>query len=141
MEFKDVVLNRHSVRKYQEEMFPSGTLIDEIIELAGTAPSAGGLKAYEVFITKEKIIKQVDAPFYIVVCAWPDKSGSKYGERGQTLYSIQDATIFASYIQLLAVDVGLSTVWIGAFNENKIRETMGISKHLRPIAIIPIGYE
>ena len=139
MENKEVIKKRHSVREYQKkEVAPE--LIEKIIELAKSAPSAGGLQAYEVFITKEKITK-IDAPVYLVICAWPDKSGTKYGERGQSLYSIQDATIFGTYIQLIAVDMGLATVWIGAFNEERIKKILKISDYLRPIAIIPIGYE
>jgi len=45
-----------------------------------------------------------------------------------------------AYIQLLLVDWGLASVWIGAFQENKIKKTLQIAKHLRPIAIIALGY-
>lgn len=141
MELKEVILKRHSVRKYNLNIIVTNEVVAEIIKLAEEAPSAGGLKAYHIFITSLKVANQVDAPMYLVVCADSEKSAKKYGDRGRNLYAIQDATILASYIQLIAVDMGLSTVWIGAFNEDRIRKQLNIGKHLRPIAIIPIGYE
>ena len=140
MELKEVIKKRHSVRKFRS-LDISSDMIWEIIELAKTAPSAGGLRAYEIMVTPQKVTNQVDAPFYIVICADLEKSAKRYGDRGRNLYAIQDATIFGAYVQLIAVDMGLATVWIGAFNEDKVREALTIDKHLRPIAIIPIGYE
>ena len=140
MELVEVIKKRHSVRKYHDKQVPD-ELLFRIIELARSAPSAGNLKAYEAIITKEKVTEQVDAPIYIVICADLERAVRRYGDRGRNLYSIQDATIFGSYIQLIAVDIGLSTVWIGAFREDRVRRILSIREGLRPVAIIAIGYE
>ena len=139
MELEQVITKRHSVRKYQDKDVPD-ELINKIIELAGRAPSAGNLKSYKIFLTRQKIIDKIDAPMYLIICADPDKSGSRYGDRGKNLYSIQDATILASYIQLLLVDNGLDSVWIGAFNEDKIRKKRGIDSQFKPVVVIAFGY-
>ena len=136
MNFKDVLEKRHSVRKFQKTTVLAYSL-KEIIRLARKCPSAGAIRGYEAIITKKKIVN-IDAPVYLVICTNPELY-ARYGERGKTLYSIQDATIFASYIQLIAVNMGLSTVWIGAFRESKIKKMLKID--LRPIAIIPLGYK
>jgi nitroreductase len=140
MEFSELIKKRNSVRQYKEQDVPDA-LINEIIILAKTGPSAGGIKAYEVYITRERITNQNNAPVFLVVCADPQKSAKKYGSRGTTLYSIQDATIFAYYVQLIAIDKGLSSVWIGSFNENRLKRSLKIPDHFQPIAIISLGYQ
>lgn len=139
MELAEVLKRRRSVRKFKPDPVPEDW-IRYILELAGTSPSAGGLRSYEVVVTQEKVAPY-DAPVYIVVCALPEHSASRYGDRGRNLYAVQDATIFAAYIQLVAVDMGLATVWVGAFRESTIRKILGISDDKRPVVVLPIGYE
>ena len=140
MNLEEVLKKRKSVRQYRQDKPVPDKLIKEIIELAKTAPSAGGIGAYDVILTKERITGQNDAPVYLIICSDPEKSAQRYGDRGRNLYSLQDATIFGSYIQLIAVDKGLSNVWVGAFREGKLRRTLNIPDHLRPVAIISLGY-
>ncbi|OGZ31531.1 MAG: hypothetical protein A3H02_02370 [Candidatus Niyogibacteria bacterium RIFCSPLOWO2_12_FULL_41_13] len=138
MELTDVIKKRKSVRSFQKIDVPN-EILEEIIALARTSPSAGAIRGYKAIITKEKIVR-IDAPVYLVICANPEAYVSRYGERGKNLYSIQDATIFGAYVQLLLVDGGLASVWIGAFREDKIKNTLNIEKHLKPIAIIALGH-
>ena len=134
MELKDIILKRKSVRKFQKTDIPD---LRKIIALARICPSAGGIRGYKVIITKEKIIS-IDAPTYLVICIDPEAYAKRYGDRGRSLYSIQDAAIFGAYLQLLLVNEGLASVWIGTFNENRIKTA--IETELRPIAIIAAGY-
>ncbi len=138
MDFKQVVKKRFSMRKFQSTPVPE-ILVKEIIDLAKLAPSAGNLQTYKVVISK-KNLTQVEAPINLVICADQERSASRYGGRGKNLYALQDATIFASYLQLAAVDAGLASVWVGAFKESKIKSLLNIPEHLRPIAIICMGY-
>jgi nitroreductase len=43
------------------------------------------------------------------------------------LYCIQDATIACTYAMLAATALGLSTVWVGAFDEKIVWEGLGIT--------------
>ena len=138
MEFKKVVKKRYSMRQFQPTQVPE-KLIKEIIELSKLAPSAGNLQSYKVVITKEKVTN-IEAPLNLIICADPERSSQRYSERGRKLYAIQDATIFAAYLQLAIVEAGLASVWIGAFRENRIRNLLKIPEYLKPIAIIPLGY-
>ena len=139
MELKKAVKKRYSIRQFKFTPVPKKK-VREIIELAKLAPSAGNLQSYKVVITKEKVTQQVDAPIYLIVCADCEKSATRYGERGKNLYAIQDATVFASYLQLAIVDTGLASVWVGAFREGRIKRQLKIPKNLRPIAVICLGY-
>lgn len=139
MNLIDAIKKRRSIREFKKDIVTDEQL-RTIIELAKLAPSAGNLQSYQVAIVREESLTNIFAPVNLVVCADMNKSESRYGERGRTLFSIQDATIFASYIQLIAVELGLATVWIGAFNESKIREKLSLSDNLRPIIIMLLGY-
>lgn len=150
MELKQTIKNRHSVRSYSKKIIPK-KIIDEIIEYANLAPTAGNLQARDFIIVDDDNIKKqlcsaalnqrfiIQAPISIVVCANLKRS-VPYGKRGIELYSIQDATAAVEHILLLAVDYGLDTCWIGAFDEDIVSKILNLPAYIRPIAIIPIGY-
>jgi nitroreductase len=41
---------------------------------------------------------------------------------------------------LAATALGLSTVWVGAFDEEKARRAIGAPEAYRPVAMLPVGY-
>ena len=55
------------------------------------------------------------------------------------MYSVQDATIACTYAQLAATDLGYGCVWVGAFDENSVREILDLDSSLQPVAILPVG--
>lgn len=142
---------RKSVRSYKLDPVEKEKL-DEILKAANSAPSAGNLKARKIVVFEDKKaivnISQAafgqesiaEAPIVLVFVALPEVSAKKYGDRGRELYAAQDATLAASFAWLQAVDLGLSGVWVGGFEEEKVREVLGLPKNERPIAILPIGY-
>ncbi len=82
----------------------------------------------------------MQAPLVLVFCAHPARSAKKYGQRGATLYGVQDATIACAYAQLAATALGLASVWVGAFDDEAVRAAIGAGQDLLPVAILPIGY-
>jgi len=139
MKFKDVLKRRQSIREFKDTDIPDKK-IRKMLRLAGLAPSAGNRQAFKVVVVIKGRLTNIKAPVELVVCAAPEVSGIKYGDRGRNLYSIQDATIFAAYLQLVITDMGLASVWIGAFREGRIKKELGLDDSLRPIAIIALGY-
>ncbi len=150
MEFFDVIEKRHSVRSFRSKEVEAEKL-EKIIEAANKAPSAGNLQGYEIVVVREKETKQrlskaalnqefiAEAPIALVFCANPVRSSAKYGERGANLYCVQDATIAAAYAQLAATDLGLASVWVGAFATEEVSRTINATDVV-PVAIMPIGY-
>ena len=53
-------------------------------------------------------------------------------------FSLQDATLAAAYSQLAASAMGLSSIWIGMFDEDKVMQIIGTE--LRLTSILCIGY-
>lgn len=151
MEFFEVIEKRRSVRSFLNKEIDDKTL-NEILETVNLAPSAGNLQAYRIVVVRNQELKQklatashdqdfiVDASVVLVFLADKNASKGKYGQRGVELYSIQDATIAASYSQLAATALGLGSVWVGAFEPEVIAKLVDAKPHEEPIAIIPIGY-
>jgi len=151
MDFFTVLRERHSVRSFAERPVEPEKL-RALLEAANRAPSAGNLQAYEIYVVtrpatlkalmraafEQKFVAQ--APVVLVFCADPTRSARSYGERGATLYSVQDATIACAYAQLAATALGLGSVWVGAFDEDAVRKELGVGKELVPVALLPIGY-
>jgi len=81
-----------------------------------------------------------DAPVLIVVCADPEKSEDRYGERGRNLYCIQDTAAAIENMLLTANSLGLGTCWNGAFDEERARTILNIPNRLKPVAILTIGF-
>ncbi|CUU01406.1 Nitroreductase [Candidatus Kryptobacter tengchongensis] len=151
MDFFEVLKRRRSIRKFKDQAISENEL-KLIYEAINSAPSAGNLQAYEVFVVRDRVkLKQLadsalgqefiaEAPVAFVFCANPARSRWRYGMRGEKLYCLQDATIACAYAQLSATALGLGSVWVGAFNEDEVRKIIGVDKNLIPIAILPVGY-
>lgn len=152
MEFFEAVKNRHSVRAFKDREIEDEKL-EKLLYVANSAPSAGDLQAYQIFLLKSSELKTkladaaygqdfiVQAPLSLIFCIDPMRSARKYGKRGAELYSIQDATISAAYVHLSAVDLGLGSVIMGAFDEGSVAKMLSLPGTLRPIIILPIGYQ
>ena len=113
-DFFETVRHRHSIRKYRPEMPVEQEKLHAILEMACAAPSAGDLQSYHIIvITDAQMRKQLselahgqafiaEAPVSLLFCSEPKRAAKKYGERGEQLYALQDATIAAAYAQLAA---------------------------------------
>jgi nitroreductase len=150
MEFAEVLKRRRSVRSYKSQAIEEDKL-KRIFEAASLAPSAGNLQAYQVYAVQDesrrKALAQAafdqrfitEAPVCLVFCADQERSAERYGKRGSDLYSVQDATIAGAFAMLAAADLGLATVWVGDFDEDKVRRIVN-AKSARPVAMFAVGY-
>ncbi len=150
MNILDVITKRRSIREFQEREIPPDFL-DGLIESMRWAPSAGNLQSRKFYFVFNRDIKKklakaalnqnfiARAPLAVVACL--DRNISvRYGERGVNLYSIQDVAASIMSMMLVAQDMGLGTVWVGAFHEFEVFEILNLPDNLRPIAIIPVGF-
>ncbi len=149
MELKDAILGRRSIRKYRADDVPDEVIM-HAIDLARHAPSAGNLQPWEFVIVRDSQVKEklyeasyqqahvINAPVLIVVCADLHRA-SYYGERGETLYAIQDTAAAIQNMLLAFYASGYGTCWVGAFQENLTKETLNLPPHIRPVAIITVG--
>ncbi len=150
MDLFEVFQKRYSVRAYKPNPLPDEVL-KRLLEAVNSAPSAGNLQAYEIIVVRDPKRKWqlaqaawgqwfiAEAPVVLVFVANPQRNRFRYGKRGEELYSLQDATIACTFAHLAAVALGLGSCWIGAFDDNVVRQVVGVPATMRPVAILPIG--
>jgi nitroreductase len=151
MDFLELMKKRRSIRAFEARPVEPGK-IQAVLEAADAAPSAGNLQAYRMVCVTEPSGRRAlaaaalgqgfvaEAPVAIVFLADPTVASSRYGEPGRRLFCIQDATIACAYAQLRAADLGLGSVWVGAFDENAVSRAVDAPRDLLPVAVLPIGY-
>lgn len=151
-DFFETVRHRHSVRKFQTQRGIEQEKLHAILEMAASAPSAGDLQSYRLFVVtdarkraavadltpRQEFVR--DAPLLLLVCADPLRASHRFGERGRDLYAVQDATIAATYAQLAVVASGLASTWVGDFPEAELKTLLGCAPELQPVALLCIGY-
>ncbi|MFA7397209.1 MAG: nitroreductase family protein [Crenarchaeota archaeon] len=151
MEFFDAIKNRRSIRSYRKQDLTQD-LISKLVAAARMAPSAGNAQPWAFIIAKENRTKQAlaqaaynqrwleAASVVFVVCADMKRAEESYGERGKTLYALQDTSAAIENILLTATSLGLGGCWMGAFREEEVGKIIKAPPHMRPVALIPIGY-
>jgi nitroreductase len=151
MDVFEAIKTRRSVRAFTNQEV-SEEEVEKIIDAARWAPSAGNIQPWEFIIVRKSEIKRElavaalnqtfieEAPIVIVVCANESRSAQGYGNRGATLYCIQDTAAAIQNIHLAAKALGLATCWVGAFREEEARKVLDIPRGIRPVAIIPVGH-
>ncbi len=151
-DFFETVRHRHSVRTFRDDLPVEAEKLHAILEMACAAPSAGDLQSYRIYVVKDEGKRELlnaaamdqpfiaEAPVSLIFCSDPLRAGNKYGERGEKLYALQDATIAASYAQLAIVAAGLGSTWVGQFDEEKLKASLGLEAGLEPVAILCVGY-
>jgi len=147
----EAIKGRRSIREFTKQDVSKDS-VEKIIDAARMAPSAGNIQPWEFVVirdaqTKRKIAEAAlgqmfiaTAPVIIVVCAHLRRSAQGYGSRGEKLYAIQDTAAATENILLSAHALGLGTCWIGAFEEDEVKEVLDLPSEVRPVAIIPVGY-
>lgn len=149
MHVLQVIKERRSVRSFHGTPIPK-EMIDQLIDALIWAPSAGNLQSRQFYFIFNKELKSklvapawgqgfiAEAPLAIVCCA-DLRIGKYYGSRGKELYALQDVAASIQNLMLVAHELGLATVWVGAFDENGVIDVLQLPSHLRPVAIVPVG--
>lgn len=147
----ETINQRRSVRAFRDEPIGSD-LLQQVLTAANRAPSAGNLQAYEIVLVTQRPIKEalaraalhqdflIEAPVVLAFVTNPPRSAITYGQRGEELYCLQDATIACAYAQLAATALGLATVWVGAFYDQTIRDILGLPPDSQTAALLAVGY-
>jgi nitroreductase len=144
----NVMLSRRSQRKFDNRQVEASK-VEMVYAAADTAPTAGGFQGFEIYhVTRaemkaelvEAANKQpyVNAPVVLVFCMNPERIKMNFPPTILRKFSLQDATLAAAYAQLAAHALGLSSIWIGMINEEKIMSILD-TKYV-PSSILCLGY-
>ena len=126
------------------------------------APSLANYQCWRTVIVKDKSTKQkisdlsyvesffapkgyksnpsmkalAEAPVVIVLCADPSQSGVLWGQN----YYLVDAGLAAQNLMLAACGQGLGTVFVGVYDEEKLKSLLHIPEAIRIVGLFPLGY-
>jgi nitroreductase len=151
VEFLDVIARRRSVRHFNSKLTVSDADVTALLEAATAAPTAGNIQPWRFVVVRTNEARDrlagalhqkwaTGAPVTIAVCVDPRPCYARYSDRGERLYALQDTAAAVENILLAAVDRGLAACWVGAFDEDAVREALGVTAPITPIAIIPVGH-
>jgi nitroreductase len=144
----NAILSRRSIRSYTREQIQD-SVIEELLEAAMSAPSAGNQQPWHFIIIKNRqLLDQIpkvhpyaqmvkEAPVAIVVCG--DKNLEKYPG-----FWVQDCSAATENILISVSEKGLGAVWLGVYPDpdrvNAIQALLSMPENVVPLSIIPIGY-
>lgn len=138
---REVILHRRSVRSYEQQPLDDGVL-KEILEAGWQAPSAANRQPWTFVVVRDPERRRqlaeacngqmwlADAGALIVGIGLPAVS--------ERWYRV-DVAIAMENMVIAATANGLGTCWIGAFNEDKVKEVIGAPEESRVVAVMPIG--
>ena len=149
MELEEAIKERKSTRKFSNKK-PDWRDIIESIHASQYAPMAGGIFSMKiVIIDDEKIIQELakwseqefinEAKYVVVFVSDEGMVTTPFPDEGET-YARQQAGAAIQNFLLSITDFGLSTCWIGHFNEEKVRKALKIPEDYTVEALFPIGY-
>ena len=146
MEFKEVVKNRFSCKKYSSRKLEAAKL-EAILEAGRLAPTAKNLQEQHVYVVQsEEILTKIDgvtpcrygAPAVLVVAF--DKNNVFTYPGGKRDSGVEDATIVATHMILAAADEGVDSCWINFFDPDKMAEAIELPENEEILMLLDLGY-
>jgi nitroreductase len=161
MELFEAIKTRRSVRTYQDKPVEDEKL-QAVLDAVRLAPSWANMQCWRMVVVKDRSTREkigdlsyvesyfspkgyksnpskkalAAAPVVIVFCADPAQSGVLWDQN----YYLVDAGIAAQNLMLAARSLGLGTVFVGVYDEEKIKELLNIPALIRIIGLLPLGY-
>lgn len=147
MNFLEFAASRYSVRKFTEQEVEADH-IAAILEAAKLAPTACNYQPQKIYVVKSPEKRQAlaevcpctfKAPVIFVVGYDAERSAkgmvSESHDFGDT-----DAAIVCTHMMLEAHQLGLGACWVGYFNEEKVKATLGLPENVRIRDLLPVGH-
>ncbi len=140
MEVAEAIRVRRSIRKWQDRPIPRETL-EQLLEAARLAPSGRNGQQWEIVcVTDRARLKEL-----VPACAGQEH----VGQAGAFLFIVNDPSakwkhvdpaIALDHLTLRAVELGLGTCWIGAFDEREVCRVLGIPDGKLAVIGMTVGY-
>lgn len=146
MEFKDVIRNRYSCKKYADKQVEPEKLT-AILEAARLAPTAKNLQEQHIYVLQSAdALAAIDAvtpcrygaPTVLVVAYNKDNVFTYPG--GKRDSGAEDATIVATHLMLAAADLGVDNCWINFFDPDKAADSLHLPENEEILMLLDLGY-
>jgi len=148
MQFQDVIERRQSRRRYAGQKV-DWKYVAQILEAGRLAPAAGNLGTVRFIVISDSqqikgIAQAADQDFIakagwlIAVCSENKRVYNAYSERGLK-YAKQQAGAAIENMLLKITDLGLASCWVGAFDDETIKNILAVPQDIEIEAIIPVA--
>ena len=146
MDFKEVIANRYSCKKYSGRM-PEAEKITAILEAGRLAPTAKNLQEQHIYVLQsEESLKKLDsvtpcrygAPVVLVVAFDNNNVFTYPGEKRDS--GVEDATIVATQMILAAANEGVDSCWINFFDPDKLAQALALPENEEVLMVMDLGY-
>jgi len=149
MDFYTVIRTRRSIRSYKPDPIPEESL-NRVLEAVRIAPSGSNRQPWRFIIVEDEALKErlaaacgnqrfiAEAPIAVVACGY-DIDYDRGGYMGDMSMLI-DVSIAFTHLILASRAEGLGTCWIGAFNNDAVKEILDIPEDFDVVAVTPLGF-
>ena len=146
MEFKKVVRDRYSCKKFESRRVEEASL-NAILEAGRLAPTAKNLQEQHIYVVQsEELLKKIDAvcpcrynaPTVLVVAYDKNNVFTYPGEKRNS--GIEDSTIVATHMILAAADEGVDSCWINRFDPDALAASLGLPENEDILMLMDLGY-
>ena len=150
MKVFDAIRSRRSIRKFKDDEIPRA-VIGKIVETMRWAPTAGNTPhLYAIVVENPGLRKEISAacvdqdwmygaPTIIVICSKTSDLKKDFGKRSE-VYSVQGSAAATQNILLAAEELGVSSTWVGAFSESRIKKALKIPQSINIHNLVALGY-
>ena len=147
MEFKEVIRNRYSCKKYSARQIEKEKLTS-ILEAGRLAPTAKNLQPQRIHVlTKAEDLAKLDtvspcrygAPVVLIFTYNSDEEW-KHPEEAGVHSGVEDVSIVATHIMLQATELGLGTTWVNMFRNSRLEKVFDLPANEKSVLIMPIGF-
>lgn len=147
----ELIKSRRNVTQFLPK-FVSWENISRVLDAGRHAPSCGNIQNWKfIVIFKPDLKQEVAAAAHeqyeisqafalIAVCAEPEKAERYYGEKGRKFYTVQNCAAAVQNMLLEAHSLGLAARWVGAFDEDKVKDLLTIPAEVEVHTIVALGY-
>lgn len=161
METLEAIKTRRSIRKFSDQPVEPEKL-QAVLEAVQQAPSWSNKQCWSLVVVQDQEVRTriselsfvesffatygyksnpaqkglAQAPIVLVACADPQQSGDLRGEQ----YYMADLGIASQNLMLAAHDLGFGSVFVGVFDEEQLKELLGIPAQIRIVGLFPLGY-
>ena len=139
MQVQDAIKTRLSIRRYEDITIPDKDM-KLLLKALQLSPSASNNQNWEFVFVQDPDLKQTlvpacsnqkfvgDCSFFIAGVADPDLK-----------WYMADITIAFTNLTLQAVELGYGTCWIGAFDENQVKQILNVPDEKMVVICMTLG--
>ena len=135
------IMERRSVRTYQQKPLPEKD-VKAIVEAGRQAPSAANRQPWHFVVVRDEAQKRKLA----AACSnqmWMADAGAILAGIGKPAVNEKwypvDVAIAMENMILAATSLGYGTCWIGAFDQDQVKEVLGVPMDCTVVALTPVG--